>query len=178
MKAGAALCNDIRMHDSESASVGTVAGSDPRDLVDAVVRASRALVGVAARSLAGLEEEVTLAQYRMLVLLCSRGAQRVADLAQALGVNPSTATRMSDRLVAKRLARRQRTASDRRSVRVGVTASGRALVDEVTERRRQEIGRIVAAMTPARRELLVDALRAFADAAGEVPDQSWSAGWE
>ena len=38
--------------------------------------ASRALVGVAARSLAGVGEEVTLPQYRMLVLLCSRGPQR------------------------------------------------------------------------------------------------------
>lgn len=149
-----------------------------REVVDAVVAASRALVGVAARSLAGFEEEVTLAQYRMLVLLCSRGPQRVADLAQALGVAPSTATRMTDRLVAKHLARRQRAAADRRSVSVRVTPAGRELVDGVTERRRDEVGRIVAAMEPASREPLVEALRAFAEAAGEVPEQSWSAGWE
>jgi DNA-binding MarR family transcriptional regulator len=166
------------MRDHSPTELGVVEGSEDREVVDAVVGASRALVGVAARSLAGLEEEVTLAQYRMLVLLSSRGPQRVADLAQALGVNPSTATRMSDRLVAKRLARRHRTPSDRRSVRVGVTPAGRAIVDEVTTRRRQEIGRIVAGMAPGRRELLVDALRAFAEAAGEVPEQSWSAGWE
>lgn len=154
------------------------AQSDPQPLVDAVLGASRALVGVAARSLAGLEEEVTLAQYRMLVVLRSRGPQRVADLAEALGVNPSTSTRMSDRLVAKRLARRHRSSSDRRSVRVAATPAGRALVDEVTGRRRHEIGAIVAAMPAQTQQLLVEALRAFADAAGEVPEQSWSAGWE
>lgn len=152
--------------------------SDPQQVVDAVLGASRALVGVAARSLAGLEEDVTLAQYRMLVVLCSRGPQRVADLAQALGVNPSTSTRMSDRLVAKRLARRHRSPSDRRSVRVAATPAGRALVDEVTGRRRHEIGRIVGGMASEQQQLLVDALRAFAEAAGEVPEQAWSAGWE
>jgi hypothetical protein len=41
-------------------------------VVDAVVAASRALVAVAARSLAGLEEEVTLTQLRVLVLLYVR----------------------------------------------------------------------------------------------------------
>jgi len=173
-----ALCNDVSMPRRVQGPVSTVDGADPREVVDAVVRASRALVGVAARSVAGFEEEITLAQYRMLVLLCARGPQRVADLAQALGVTPSTATRMTDRLVRKHLARRHRTTTDRRSVRVGVTPTGRALVDEVTARRRQEIARIVAAMAPDRRALLVDALRAFAEAAGEVPDQSWSAGWE
>jgi len=151
--------------------------SDQRLVVDAVVSASRALAGVAARSLAGLEEEVTLAQYRMLVLLCARGAQRIADLAEALGVNPSTATRMSDRLVAKRLARRQRQTTDRRSVRVAVTEAGRSLVEEVTERRRGEIVRVVEAMPQEARVPLVEALQAFSDAAGEVPEQSWSAGW-
>jgi DNA-binding MarR family transcriptional regulator len=112
------------------------------------------------------------------VLLCSRGAQRVADLAEALGVTPSTATRMSDRLVAKRLARRHRMASDRRTVRVAATPAGRTLVDEVTARRRREVGRIVGAMAPDTQRLLVEALRAFAEAAGEVSEQSWSAGWE
>ncbi len=165
------------MHDRTPASAAPVDSSGPQDVVEAVVRASRSLVGVAARSLAGLEEEITLAQYRMLVLLGSRGAQRVADLAHALDVNPSTATRMCDRLVTKRLVRRYRTTQDRRSVRVAATPAGRELVDRVTERRRQEIRRIVASMSPETRQPLIDALRAFADAAGDVPDQSWSAGW-
>ena len=73
------------------------------DVVDAVLGASRALVAVAARSLANVGEDVTLAQYRVLVVLASRGPQRLADLATALAVDRSTATRMCDRLVRKRL---------------------------------------------------------------------------
>ena len=62
------------------------------DLTEAVLTASRVLVAVAARSLAEHEGEVSLQQYRGLVVLASRGPQRPVDLAEALGVDPSTAT--------------------------------------------------------------------------------------
>ncbi|MFC7655431.1 hypothetical protein ACFQV8_01700 [Pseudonocardia benzenivorans] len=39
------------------------------ELVDAVMTASRVLVAVAARSLAAVDEDVTIAQYRALVVL-------------------------------------------------------------------------------------------------------------
>jgi DNA-binding MarR family transcriptional regulator len=148
------------------------------ELVDAVLGASRALVGVAARSLAGVAEDVTLPQYRFLIELASRGPQRLADLASALEVDRSTATRMCDRLVRKRLVTRRRTQEDRRAVRVSLTAAGGELVAEVSRRRRGEIATIVERMPAADRDPVVRALRAFADAAGEVPEQDWSLGWD
>lgn len=154
--------------------------SEPTDstaLVDAVLGASRALVAVAARSLADIAEDVTLAQYRVLVELAARGPQRPADLASALGVDRSTATRMCERLVRKRLVGRRRMTADRRSVRISLTTGGTELIAEVTRRRRSEIARIVGRMPKANRGPALRALRAFADAAGEVPDQDWSLGW-
>jgi DNA-binding MarR family transcriptional regulator len=148
------------------------------ELVDAVLGSSRALVAVAARSLANLAEDVTLAQYRFLIELASRGPQRLADLATALGVDRSTATRMCDRLVRKRLVARRRAREDRRTVRVSLTGSGAELVTEVSRRRRVEIATIVGRMPVADRDPVVRALRAFADAAGEVPEQDWSLGWD
>ena len=53
-----------------------------------MLTASRLLVAVAARSLADAGEEVTLTQYRSLVVLASRGPQRVAALAEARGGHP------------------------------------------------------------------------------------------
>ena len=47
-------------------------------MVDAVLTASRVLVAIAARSLADAGEEVTLTQYRSLVILASRGPQSIA----------------------------------------------------------------------------------------------------
>ena len=142
-----------------------------------MVGASRALVAIAARSLGAAGEEVTLPQYRALVVLASRGPQRVVDLAGFLDVTASTATRMCDRLARKGLARRQRLSNDRRSVRVSISPAGRDLVATVTQRRRQEIQAIVERMSPADREQLIATLRMFADAAGEVPEQDWSLGW-
>ncbi len=146
-------------------------------MVDSVLAASRALVAVAARSLAAAAEEITLPQYRALVVLASRGPQRVLELAEALDVNQSTATRMCDRLERKELIDRERPDDDRRTVIVTITPTGRQLVAAVTRRRRSEINAILRKMAPEAQEALVPALRAFAEAAGEAPEQAWSLGW-
>ncbi|MGH9046158.1 MAG: MarR family winged helix-turn-helix transcriptional regulator, partial [Acidimicrobiales bacterium] len=88
------------------------------DLTESVLTASRVLVAVAALSLADHEAEVSLQQYRALIVLASRGTQRLVDLAEALGIDPSTSTRLCDRLVAKRLLSRRRQADDRREVQL------------------------------------------------------------
>lgn len=151
--------------------------ADLNDVVDAVVGASRALVAIAARSLGAAGEQVTLPQYRALVVLASRGPQRLIDLAGFLDVNASTATRMCDRLVRKGLIGRERLESDRRTVLVTISAAGRGLVGDVTRRRRREVQSIVRRLPAQERALLVSALHAFADAAGEVPERDWSLGW-
>ncbi|MGC2168554.1 MAG: MarR family winged helix-turn-helix transcriptional regulator, partial [Acidimicrobiales bacterium] len=147
-------------------------------LADAVLTDSRVLVAVAARSLSEHESEVSLPQYRTLVVLGSRGPQRIVDLAQALGVDPSTATRMCDRLVRKRLITRRRDIVDRRGVTLDLSAAGQRLVTRVAQRRRREIARILAMVDPAEYENLVRAFTTFGDAAGEVPEDSWHRSWE
>lgn len=146
-------------------------------LVDAVLGASRALVAVAARSLATVAEDVTLPQYRALVELAARGPLRLAELADTLAVDRSSATRMADRLVRKGLVERERVPEDRRSIRLSLTPAGAELVAEVSRRRRSEIAAILTRLPSAHRSAVVGALRAFADAAGEVPEQQWSLGW-
>ena len=147
-------------------------------MVDAVLSASRVLVAVAARSLADVAEEVTLTQYRTLVVLASRGPQNLAGLADAVGVTPATATRMCDRLVRKDLIRRRTERDDRRQLRVALTVKGRSLVDAVTGRRRQEIARIINEIPVEQQAVLVQALGRLASAAGEVPEQDWTTGWD
>ena len=143
--------------------------------VDAVLTASRSMVAVATRSLGAAAEETTIAQYRALVVLASRGPQRLVDLAGALDVAPSTAGRMCDRLVRKGLIRRHRARADRRVVQVSITAAGRRVVDEATTRRRALIAEILAKLPLAKQQTVAQALREFAEAAGEVPDSEWPA---
>lgn len=142
-----------------------------------MLSASRVLVAVAARSLADLNDDVTLSQYRVLVVVASRGPQLVGALAEQLDILPSTATRLCDRLVGKGLVSREHRQSSRREVEVNLTAGGRRLVEGVTERRRRAIAEIVRAIPPANRDGLITALGQFAEAAGEVPEQAWSLGW-
>ena len=143
--------------------------------VDAVLTASRTMIAVATMSLGTAAEETTIAQYRALVVLASRGPQRQVDLAAALGVTPSTAGRMCDRLVRKGLIRRHRTRADRRAVQVSITAAGRDVVDQATARRRALIAAILGRLPAGQQAAVADALRAFAEAAGEIPDSRWPA---
>lgn len=143
----------------------------------ALLAASRALVGVAARSLAAIEDSITLPQYRALVVLASRGEQNVGVLADVLTIHPSTATRLCDRLAGKDLIERKTSVESRREVTVTITDAGRALVRSVTQRRVREINKIAGRLDPDVRRGAVAALGAFAVAAGEIPDEAWKLGW-
>jgi DNA-binding MarR family transcriptional regulator len=134
---------------------------------DAVLHASRALLGVVAVSLVPVLEHVTLPQFRALVLLSALGPTRIGALAQRLGVHQSTFTRTTDRMVEAGIVRRIENPVNRREVLVAATDAGLAYVREVTERRRQEIVQILARLDPGERDAVRRALEAFARAAGE-----------
>jgi DNA-binding MarR family transcriptional regulator len=146
-------------------------------VTDAVLLASRALVAVASRSIAAVDEDVTLQQFRALVVLDRAGGRiNVGRLAEELRIQPSTATRLCDRLVAKRLVRRRVDPANRREVTVQLTPLARHVVTEVTERRRAEIASILTAVPLAKRHTIVEALMAFSHAAGE-PSHDRSVPW-
>lgn len=142
-------------------------GAEGEELVTALLTASRALVGVSARSLADVEDTVTIAQFRVLVLLATHGPTTLVQLAARLGVNASTAQRQVERLVRDGLVDRREDPGDRRQVVIAPTDHGARLVEEVTERRRTEIARIVQAVPADDRVGLIAALEAFALAANE-----------
>lgn len=140
--------------------------------VDAVLGASRALVGIAAASMAGIDEVVTVPQFRVLVILFSRGPSNLAAVADELAVNPSNASRICDRLGKAGLLERRESSVDRRQLSLTLTPTGRQLVDRVTRRRRIAIERVLRDMPEAERDVLATALSAFAEAAGESVDDA------
>jgi DNA-binding MarR family transcriptional regulator len=137
-------------------------------VTDAVLTASRLLVAVSARSIASVDESITISQFRMLVVLSTHGHTKLSVLAEHLGVNPSTATRMIDRLITAGLVDRQVNPASRREVVVDLTATGASVVTRVMQQRRKEISRIVARMPDRHRVELVQALEAFSEAGGEA----------
>ncbi len=148
------------------------------DDVEAVMAAARVLVAVSARSVAAVEDVVTLPQLRVLVLVASRTAPNLGAVANGLGVHPSNATRAVDRLVSAGLLDRSDDRTDRRNLVLTLTAKGQGLVDHVMDQRRAAIAAILDRMPPARRRSLVPVMRAFAEAGGETADgAAWSLGW-
>ncbi len=146
--------------------------------VDAVMDASRALVGVAAQSLADVQEALSMTQWRALVIIASRGPIHLTALADALKVHPSNATRTVDRLVGIGLVDRKDNPTDRRHLALTLTRKGRKAVDTVMHRRSSAIADIVQRMPSASREHLAQVLSEFAAAAGEPTHyQLWAAGW-
>lgn len=144
------------------------------ELTDAFVTSARALVGIALRSVNASPVEVTAMQHRVLVLLASKGEQSVSQLAEELGVNASNASRVCDRLQRLGLVARRRSTTDARSVKVALTDQGLDVVSAVDERRRLEIMELLGSLTPESGEHVVEALRAFNEAAHETARADWA----
>jgi DNA-binding MarR family transcriptional regulator len=144
--------------------------ADP--VVDAILRASRALVAITSRSLSAVNEDVTLPQFRSLVVLATAGPQTVSALADRLAVHASTMTRMCNRLVSRGLVVRAPSAVDRREVVIALTTMGTSVVENVMTARRRELDEIVRRMGDDDRLAVVVALNKFSHAAGETPGSS------
>jgi DNA-binding MarR family transcriptional regulator len=106
-------------------------------------------------------------QLRVLTIVAANRHTNMNRLAEALGVVPSSASRLCDRLEATGLLRRAPDPRDRREVRLVLTSAARRMLDELRERRRDALAEVLGRMTPAGRQELVRALAAF-DAAVEA----------
>lgn len=138
---------------------------------------SRALVALTAQSLGELDSDVTLPQYRTLVVLASRGPQRPADLAKELGVQRSTVTRICDRLVARGFAARQPGQADRRVIWVVLTEAGKDLVGQAMTKRHARLTELVRQAGIKRPAAFAAAANQLAQAAGELPEPLWWHNW-
>jgi DNA-binding MarR family transcriptional regulator len=148
------------------------------DDVEATMLAARALVAISAQSLVDVDDVVTPPQLRVLVMIASQGPLNLGAVARGLGVHPSNATRACDRLVAAGLLDRRDDPADRRNLLLQLTDQGRALVDDVMDRRRHAIAAVLDRMPALQRTALIPVLVTFAEAAGEMDDAHlWSLGW-
>ena len=138
-------------------------------ITDALLTASRLLVAISARSIAHVDETITIPQFRTLVILSARGAINVKTLAGLLHVQRSTTGRMIERLITAGLIDRRPHPASRRELVVELTPHGQEIVHAVTAHRREEIARVVRNMPERERHGLVSTLTAFTTAGDEPP---------
>jgi DNA-binding MarR family transcriptional regulator len=102
-----------------------------------------------------LGTKLTPSKLRALELLAQHDGLRVGELADRVGVDDTTATRLVDRLEELGLAERHSAEGDRRAILVGLTADGRELVAGVSAQRQQFFADVLATLDPDERVQLV-----------------------
>jgi DNA-binding MarR family transcriptional regulator len=118
--------------------------------------------------------ELTPQQYNALRLLRAASPEtlRTTDLAERLVSRAPDITRLLDKLAERKLIERNRLDTNRREVRVGITAAGRALLDELQEPLRECHARQLGHLTRTQLRDLTALLRA-ARLPHEDADGSW-----
>lgn len=129
-----------------------VAGAPTREelvaFVDALDAAHTLLRAVADRALSQLGGGVTTTQLRLLERLQQMGESRLIDLADALAIAPSTATRLCDTLADRQLIVRNRRGHDRRELQIHLTDHGIRLLEELQERTAEDWEKLLHRVRP------------------------------
>ena len=133
------------------------------ELDEALVHVRRVLQrpGYRRRLLAAVDRPLELATLRTLRAVERRqdGDPCIGDVAEALAVDPSTASRTVDRAVAAGLLDRTPSERDRRRTSLVLTAQGAAVLDRVTAARRELLAEVTADWADADVERLSALLR-------------------
>jgi DNA-binding MarR family transcriptional regulator len=128
------------------------ATSEP--LLAQVERIVVASVAVTARALSDASPELTLGQWRVMVLIDRPGGMAVGAIASSLGSKIAAVSRLIGRLRERGLIQTQRASDDARVVLVSLTTSGRRLRRQIVESRRAALramlvdSRLTADMQP------------------------------
>lgn len=114
---------------------------------------------------------VSMSQCMALEVLHREGPRTVRDLAERLGLDTSTVTRVVDVLVRDGLLRRSRNEKgDRRRVYISLGARGRQLAEKLEACSEAYTERILSRIPADRREDVVHAIGVLVDAIEELQD--------
>jgi DNA-binding MarR family transcriptional regulator len=113
-------------------------------------------------------DDLRLSQYYLLRPLGDRGPLTVGQLAEAAGIAAPTVTRVVDGLEDAGLVRRTRSRSDRRAVRISLTATGRTRLKRKSELIARQRLRLYESLEPDEREQSERVLRHLAQLIGEL----------
>jgi DNA-binding MarR family transcriptional regulator len=109
-------------------AVPTVADAPMSEAIFRAARVHRIMAGSLLR-----ETGLYPGQELLMMQLWERGEQRQADLIKTLGLDPSTVTKMLQRLEQSGFVTRSPSPTDRRAVVVNTTRAGQALRDRVLQ---------------------------------------------
>jgi DNA-binding MarR family transcriptional regulator len=134
-------------------------------------RATRGLLALNVSALEQMEQRIGLAPLRALQALDRLGPSLVTELGDELGLLPSTASRLSDRLADAGYITRRVAPTNRRATLLELTDAGRAVLDELIGLRVEAFGAVTQRMTEADIAALMQGARAFTAALEELTER-------
>ena len=112
--------------------------------------------------------DLTMQQFKTVLLLGAQGSATAGQLARGLGVGLSTMTGIVDRLCERGMVTRGEDPEDRRATRVQLTTTGRDLVERLNSVRREFMTRLLDRLNLEQLERAADAATTLADAASSL----------
>jgi DNA-binding MarR family transcriptional regulator len=115
--------------------------------------------------------DLTMQQFKTVMLLGSLGSATAGQLARRLGVSLSTMTGLVDRLCERGMVTRGEDPDDRRATRVELTGAGRETVERFHAIRRELVTRWLSRLNLDQLAHAADTMAALADAAADLAQE-------
>ena len=112
--------------------------------------------------------DLSMAQLKAVMLLCRTGRARSREVADGLGIAPSAATPLIDRLVEQKLAVREDDPADRRIVWILPTKKAQAVYDELLHTSHDVLEDVISEVPAKERKAVRDSVELLAEAANRV----------
>src|SRR5690348_3867283 len=135
---------------------------------DALLALARGMIGLSTRAADQLGQ-VSIVQLRAPTMLRSLQPASLVQLAEGIGVTPSTTSRLVDRLVAAGLVDRRTSPESRRQIELRLSPDGEATLDRYDRLRLAAMTEALERIPAERRDAVLAAVAEFADALGGVP---------
>jgi len=129
---------------------------------------TRAVVGLTMQSMEVIGGDVSLPQFRLLLVLSGLGRVPSSRLAAEMGTGASSVTRLADKLESAGLLTRGTDPRSRSVVTVEATPAGVELVARVVARRQELLAAVLGRMTPSERAEAGRVARRFAGLAADA----------
>jgi DNA-binding MarR family transcriptional regulator len=112
--------------------------------------------------------DLTMAQLKAMMLIVQSGGVRSRELADGLGIAPSAATPLVDRLVEQKLARREDDPGDRRIIWIRPTTKAQALHEQLLQTNQDVLADVINALPDDARPKVQESVRLLLESAERV----------
>jgi DNA-binding MarR family transcriptional regulator len=156
--------------DDLNRSNAAMTASDQDRIIAAMEELKRFFTALHARngSADWVDLNLTMAQFKALMLIVRSGGAHGRELATLLGMSPSNVSTIIDHLVERRLVYREEDAIDRRITHNRPTAEGRTLMEGLMAAREGEMKTLLNRMTSDELALVAGAFAALRRVAEEI----------